>query len=521
MQYYLEFIVAGLGLSLLLWEAFSAPKHKATIGLIGAAGLTVVLGLLIACACCSCAAQQEVPTWMARFYSNDGYAVFFKGFALVSTILVLLMSFDFQKILNKFTSPDNSDSNVGEFYCLPIFACAGLMWMASATDLVSIFVALELVTITFYVMVAFMRRNVGSLEAGVKYLILGALSTGFLVYGIAWIYGAMGTTNISQITELLNLGSIDTLIDQVKNLGSLEAVGNSDTYDVSKASGVMNVIVNYPFDRTPLMFGLALIIVSLGFKVGAAPMQFWIPDVYQGAPTPITAFLSVASKAAGFGVAIIILRPFIESDATRGSVVTILVVMAAATLLYGNLAAIAQTNFKRLLAYSSIAHAGFLLLGMATGKFDYVLFYLATYLIMTFAAFFVLGIVHNAEGSDEIDAFNGLGKRNPLLALSLTIIMAAMAGVPLTAGFIGKFLMFKAAVANLDSISWLVIVIAFIGAASGFYYYFKVIRAIYWCQPKSDTAFQLPIITKLVLIVLTVALVVFGVYPEPILMLVR
>lgn len=470
MQYYLEFIVAGLGLVLLLWEAFAAPKKKATLALVGATGLTAVLVALIASSCSTCA--STAPEWMSRFVSNDGYATFFKGFALVSTILVLLMSFDFQKVINKFTSPDGSDTNAGEFYCLPIFACAGLMWMASATDLVSIFVALELVTIAFYVMVAFMRRNVGSLEAGVKYLILGALSTGFLVYGIAWVYGATGTTEIAKFVDLES--------------------------------------------SSALLFGLALIIISLGFKVGAAPMQLWIPDVYQGAPTPITAFLSVASKAAGFGVAITILRPFLASPATQGSVVTILVIMAAGTLLYGNLAALSQTNFKRLLAYSSIAHAGFLLLGLATGAFDSVLFYLATYLIMTFAAFFVLALIRSEEDSEEISALNGLGKRNPLLAGALTIIMASMAGVPLTAGFVGKFKIFEAALTNLDKVSWLVIVIAFIGAAAGFYYYFKVIRAIYWNTSEKGSAIHLPLITKVSVIVLTIALLVFGVFPLPI-----
>lgn len=478
MQYYLEFIVAGLGLILLMWEAFASPKNKALLGLVGALGLSAVLGFLVCSSCSSCAGG-EAPAWIARFYANDGYAPFFKGFALISTISVLLMSFEFQKVINKFTNPDGSDTNAGEFYCLPVFACAGLMWMASATDLVSIFVALELVTITFYVMIAFMRRNVGSLEAGVKYLILGAFSTSFLVYGIAWVYGAAKTTHIAQLSQL-----------------SPEVLASPS-----------------------LLFGLALIIVALGFKVGAAPMQLWIPDVYQGAPTPITAFLSVASKAAGFGIAITILRPFLESDITRGNVATILVVMAAATLLYGNLAALAQTNFKRLLAYSSIAHAGFLLLGMATGSFDYVLFYLVTYLLMTFAAFFVLGLIHNAEGSDEIDAFNGLGQRSPLLGLSLTVIMAAMAGVPLTTGFVGKFLMFSAAIQNLDTISWLVLVIAFIGAAAGFYYYFKVIRAVYWCKPHSENTINLPLISKLALVVLTASLIVFGIYHQPLMAL--
>lgn len=481
MQYYLEFIVAAIGLVLLLWEAFASPKKKATLALVGATALTAVFAMLVLSSCCSSCNVAGAPEWMERFYGIGEHTNFFRGFALLSTIFVLLMSYDFSKVLNKFTSPDNSDTNTGEFYCLPVFACAGLMWMAAATDLVSIFVALELVTISFYVMVAFMRRNVGSLEAGVKYLILGALSTGFLVYGIAWIYGATATTQISEFVPFL-----------------------ANQAEASPA----------------LLFGLALVIIALGFKVGAAPMQLWIPDVYQGAPTPITAFLSVASKAAGFGVAITILRPFLEADSTSASVATILVIMAAATLLYGNLSALAQTNFKRLLAYSSIAHAGFLLIGLATGEFNSVLFYLAIYLVMTFAAFFALGIVHNATGSDEISAFDGLAKRNPTLALSLTIIMASMAGVPLTAGFMGKFFIFRTAVQNLDIVSWTVIAIAFIGAAAGFYYYFKVIRAMYWNNSSDDQALTISPISKVSLIAFTTAILVLGVYPQPILVLI-
>ena len=187
--YKIEFGVVTLGVILLLWEAFAEPKSKSKIALIGAGGLTLALVALILGA--NCPECKKVPDWLSRFYSTGGYSLFFKGFALVSTIIVLLMSYDFRSVLNRFTSNDNTDVNTGEFYTLPIFACAGLMWMASATDLVSIFVSLELVTIAFYIMVAFMRRNVGSLEAGVKYLILGALSTGFLVYGIAWLYGAL------------------------------------------------------------------------------------------------------------------------------------------------------------------------------------------------------------------------------------------------------------------------------------------------------------------------------------------
>ena len=474
--YLLEFYVVGLGVIMLLWEAFASPKNKSQLALIGASGLTVILALLImgsyfpAC--------KEVPSWLSRFYSTSGHAIFFKGFALISTILVLIMTYDFRGILNKFTSNDNSDTHTGEFYTLPIFACAGLMWMASATDLVSIFVALELVTITFYVMVAYMRRNVGSLEAGVKYLILGALSTGFLVYGIAWLYGAVGTTDLTKIAEIMSPSNTE--------------------YDVNQYA---------------LLFGLSMIILALGFKVGAVPMQLWIPDVYQGAPNPITAFLSIASKAAGFGVAIVILQPFLGSEAAGSNVTMILTVMAVATLIYGNLSALTQTNFKRLLAYSSIAHAGFLLLALATSDYQAVKFYLATYLVMNFAGFYILNLVRIQDESDEIDAFDGLGKRNPRLGAALTITMAAMAGVPLTAGFMGKFLVIK----SISGVLPLpVLVVAFIAAASGFYYYFKIIRAIYWHKPAKDAPLLIPMSSKIVISVLTVATIIIGVYPKAI-----
>ena len=277
------------------------------------------------------------------------------------------------------------------------------------------------------------------------------------------------------------------------------------TTDMTKISA-MEIQSSYT-----LLFGLALIILSLAFKVGAAPMQLWIPDVYQGAPTPVTSYLSVASKAAGFGVAITILKPFIEAEATGQTVKMILVVLAAATLLYGNLSALAQTNFKRLLAYSSIAHAGFMLMGLAAGAYSSVMFYLATYLIMTFAAFFILALVRVQDDSDEISAFDGLGKRNPQLGLAMTIIMAGMAGVPLTAGFFGKFLMFSAAV---NTVPIPVIIIAFISAAAGFYYYFKIIRAIYWHNSEEKKPLVIPIISKVAIIVLTIATIVVGIVPK-------
>ena len=487
--YYLEALVVTLGFVILLADAFVPAKNKCWTGLAGAIGLTLILVLTFFAVGPEArpdASWAEWPLW--NFYQFDSLARFYKIFALLTTALVLLMAADYRKILSRFTETPDSEEGTGEFYSLPIFACAGMMWMASAKDLAGAFVALELVTITFYILVGFMRRNVGSLEAGVKYLILGALSTGFLVYGIAWVYGSTGTMSLAELPAAI--------------------------------SGMENTV--------PLLFGIALVLVALGFKVGAFPMQMWIPDVYQGAPTPTTAFLSVGSKAAGFVLLIRFLTPFLAEDSpVRTQVLAILLILACATLLYGNLAAIPQTNFKRLLAYSSIAHAGFLILALAAwqpvtesnvSSIEAVSFYLATYLIMTMGIFFILAQIRIHRDGEAVSDFNGLGKTNPLLALATTILLAALAGVPLTAGFIGKFFVFSlAATAGL----WVGLGVAVVAAAAGFYYYFKTIRAIWWIEPRDEATITLPCISKVVIGTLTVLTIVFGVYPYPILELLK
>lgn len=486
--YYLEALTVTLGLVLLMAEAFVSTKSKAWVGIaaaVGLAGVLVLTCIAIGPDAKPASAWAKWPLW--SFYQFDALARFYKVFALVCTIFVVLLSVDYRKILARFTDHPGSENGTGEYYALPVFACAGMMWLASAKDLAGAFVALELVTVTFYVMVAYMRRNVGSLEAGVKYLILGALSTGFLVYGIAWVYGSTGTMSLSNLQS------------SISNLKS----------------------------PIPLLFGIALVMVGLGFKIGAVPMQVWIPDVYQGAPTPTTAYLSVGSKAAGFILMIRFLEPFLASGLTRGPVINLLIILAIATLLFGNLAAIPQTNFKRLLAYSSIAHAGFLLLALAAGTSEtaaslgsakVVSFYLATYLIMTLGVFFMLAQVRIQRDGENITDFNGLGKTNPLLALALTVLLAALAGVPLTAGFIGKFFVFSLAV---DAELWGGVGIAFIAAAAGFYYYLNVVRAMWWADPGNRAAVTLPAISKVCVALLTVATLVLGIWPQPILALLK
>ena len=481
--YLLEAYIVLVGLVILMLEAFVPAIRKDSLGILAIGGLVFGLVLLFVA---QAPAHPENNAEMARFYSFDSAAIFYKGFAIVCTILVLLLAIDYKGILAKFTENPGSQEGTGEYYALPVFACAGMMWMASAKDLISIFVALELVTITFYILVAFMRRNVGSLEAGVKYLILGALSTGILVYGVAWIYGTTGTTDLALIGEKL------------KELDS----------------------------TTPALFGLSLILLSLAFKVGAVPMQLWIPDVYQGAPTPTTAFLSVGSKAAGFAIALRILEPFVqEGSPVQQQTIFILLILAGLTILYGNLAAIPQSNFKRLLAYSSVAHAGFILLAIAAwnegssnslSSVQVVGFYLATYLIMTMGIFFALVTVRNATGSEEIAAFDGLGKRSPALALAITVLLSALAGLPLTAGFYGKFFAFQLAI---DAGLWTGVVLGFIGVAAGFYYYLKVVRAMYWRTSDDTTAIEISPFSRYTIGTLTVLTILLGFYPDPILWL--
>ncbi len=473
--YLLEIIIVISAIALLLTEAFITPKRKYRIAILAILPLTIVFVLNV-----FAVAPSEYNKEMTQFYAWDNIARFFKGFTLLATILTLIFTLDYRRTLSKFTTRPGTEEGTGEYYSLILFACAGMMWMASAKDLVSLFVSLELTTITTYILVAYMRRNVGSLEAGVKYLILGALSTGFLVYGIAWVYGATGTTDLALIQEKIT--------DQNQNY---------------------------------LLFGVALILISIAFKVGAVPMHLWIPDVYQGAPTPTTAFLSVASKASGFAIAIRVLQPFMESgnQVLSSKFTTIIAVLAGATLLVGNLAALRQSNFKRLLAYSSIANAGFLLLPLAAWNSDSALasqhaiaFYLGVYLLMTFAAFFVLAIIYRNTGSDEISAFEGLGRRHPTLAFMTTIIMGALAGLPLTGGFWGKFFAFESAIRGG---LWVPVIIGFIGAAAGFYYYFQIIRAMYWRESLSTRQIRIRPISYWTVKGLTIAIVLLGFFPKP------
>jgi len=460
----LEIAVIVLGVMILMIDAFATKIDKRFLAFAAIVGLAAVL--LATFFIAPFPADQQTGFW--SFYTADRLAILFKQFALITTIFVLIMMTDYAPVVRR-SFPEGRDG-LGEFFTVPIFTCAGLMYLVSAIDFVSIFVSLELVTISFYLLVSFTRRNPITLEAGTKYLVLSALSTAFLVYGIAWIFGVTGQTNLHRIGE---------------------AVANPAT------------------DHSAVLLGMVFVFVALGFKIAAVPFQIWVPDVYQGAPTPVTAYLSVGSKAAGF----IVLLRVVQAFSTIPQAQRLIVLVALLTLIYGNLAALPQTNLKRLLAYSSIAHAGYLLVGVVCFDVAAVSFYLVAYLLMTLLSFAILIIVASHTG-EEISDFDGLAKRSPFLAFAMLIGMVSLAGLPFTAGFLGKFYIFYAAVLQRQIA---LVIVGVITVGCGFYYYLKVVRAMYWQSTGDGRKITVNGLSRAAIGILMVATIWLGIYPQPIL----
>ncbi len=439
-----ELLVLALGLGVLLADLWLPPPAKRKLGYAAAAGVgAILLYSLIAVKL----APGEAQHAFGKMYALDGLALFFKRFFLLAALVVLLMSVEFA---------DQIEAGIAEFYALILFALSGMLFASSANDFSLLFVSLELITVSFYVLTSFQRARLTSLEAGVKYLIIGALSTSFTVFGIALVYGTSGKLNFG---ELAGLGA---------QLGS-------------------NKI---------FLFGLVLVLVGLGFKIAAFPFQIWAPDVYQGAPAPTTAFLAVGSKAAGFVLLLRVLFTAVPQITAQWS--HLLIIISAVTILYGNLCAIPQRNVKRLLGYSSIAHAGYMLLGIAAltkaGQ-SAVLYYLSGYLFTVLGAFTVICLVMRQVEGEDISALAGLSQRSPLLAATMTLAMVSLGGIPPLAGFFGKFLLLKAILEQGAAHPgyYCLAFIALAGVVISLYYYFGVVRAIYWSTAVADLS---PILTS-------------------------
>jgi len=421
----LEISVIGLGLVLMLADLFMPPDRRKYIGYMAIVALSFML-LMSLSGDGSC---SNFGTAFNGSFINDGLSLFFKRFFLLADRLV----------------------GITEYYSLVVFALAGMLFAASSNDFAMLFVSVELITITFYVLVSFQRGKLASLEAGVKYLILGALASSFMVFGIALIWGTTGQLNFT---------------------------------------GLAAVAPQYA-DSKIFLLGVLLVVVGLGFKIAAFPFQIWAPDVYQGAPTPTTAFLAIGSKAAGFVLLLRVLFTAVPSVTSHWG--NLLIVISGITILYGNLCALPQRNIKRMLAYSSISHAGYLLLGVAalnaTGQAA-IMYYLAGYLFTTLAGFLVIALVLRHLDTEDISGLAGLNQRSPLLAATMTIAMVSLAGIPPLAGFFGKFLLLKSVVEAEQATGnhgyYCLIFTALAGVVISLYYYFGVIRVIYWSKEAKD-----------------------------------
>lgn len=416
----------------------------------------------------------------------DKFSLFFKFLFIGVVTIVGLVSADYVKRLDKFQT---------EYFALILYSATGMMLMASTVELITMYISLELSSLPLAALAAFLRDGRSS-EGGMKFLVLGGISSALLLYGMVFIFGFTGSTQLDQIAA--RIGDLGLNADQ-------------------------------PFGSYALLLGIVLMIAGFGFKITAVPFQMWAPDVYEGAPTPVTAFLSVASKAAGFAI---ILRIFyvafpIEQLSIEWS--AIFAILAALSMSVGNLVAIAQSNIKRLLAYSTIAHGGYLMVGLAavatraTGDdLDFgpsgVLFYLAGYAAMNLAAFSVVIAITNRINSDMIDDFAGMSRRAPYLAAALAFALVSLTGIPPTVGFITKVYVFGAAI-NAD-LEWLVIV-GVVNSVIAAYYYLRVIKVMYLSPPPSDEPIQSGIPVRLAMIVTTAGVLVFGVFPARLLDMAR
>ena len=430
----LEIWVVVLGLVLMLADFWMPAERWRFLGYAAAAALAVLLVLNLG--------NGATGTAFNGMFVQDGLAVFFKRFFIIAAILVLFMAVEFSSRIA---------SGISEYYSLIVFALSGMLFAASANNFAMLFVSIELITVTFYVLTSFQRGRLVSLEAGVKYLILGALSSAFMVYGIALVWGTTGKLNFNELA-----------------LVASQFAGNKI-----------------------FLLGMVLVLVGLGFKIAAFPFQIWAPDVYQGAPTPTTAFLAVGSKAAGFVLLLRVLFTAIPSVSAHWA--NPLIIISGITILYGNLCALPQRNLKRLLGYSSIAHAGYLLLGVAamagnihnsSAGGSAILYYLSGYLFTVLGAFTVICLVMRHLDNEDISALAGLNQRSPLLATTLTLAMVSLAGIPPLAGFFGKFLLLKAVLEQgaTNPGYYCLAFTALAGVVISLYYYGGVIRAIYWSK---------------------------------------
>lgn len=454
-------VVLTVGLCLVLGLDLFIPKRRKS--LLGYLSLAVVVATLLLCI----PQAGERGTAFGGMMLVDGYAVFFEIVFLLVAALTILVSLRYIAI---------EEINLGEYYGLLLFATLGMMIMAAGGDLISIYLGLELLSISCYVLCGFMKKDPKCIEASLKYFLAGAFTSGILLYGMALLYGLTGSTNLEAIAQAL---------------ASRHLAGNP-----------------------VLTLSMILLVAGFGFKIAVVPFHMWVPDVYEGAPTSVTAFLATGSKAAGFAA---ILRVFfVGLPLLKPEWIDLLWILSALTMVMGNVIAVAQTNIKRMLAYSSVGHAGYVLMGFVVGTqqgLSAVLFYTLVYVFMTLGAFsMVILVCRQGHRGDRIEDFRGLARTNPVPAFIFFIFFLSLGGIPPTAGFVGKLYLFAAAIQ--EKFYWLA-VIGVITSAISIYYYFKVVMVMYMEGEAGKREISLSPALVSALGVMVLGTLIIGIFPGP------
>ncbi len=409
----------------------------------------------------------------------DSFGSYFKFLIIITSILIVFFAKHSLEI-------KNTGTRQGEFYTLLFGMILGMMFMISASDLIMIYVSMELLSFSSYVLAGFIKLRDRNSEASLKYIIFGGVASGIMLFGISLIYGLTGTTNLYQINQVLQ-------------------------------SAHVNLIV--------LSFSLLLVVAGIGYKISAVPFHFWTPDVYEGAPVSITAFLSVASKAAGFAILIRLIKTaFVSNIDSVGNWQlipvfdwqTLLAVLAILTMTLGNFAALWQDNLKRMLAYSSIAHAGYLLLGIVVFSeigIEAVLIYFAVYMLMNLGSFYIVMLIADKTGSENIDDYGGLGYVTPFLGVSFAVFLVSLTGLPPTAGFIGKLYLF---IALIDAKMTTLAVIAVLNSVVSLYYYIRVLKHMFLKKPDGNVReIKLSAANIVYIVILLIPVLLLGIYFTP------
>jgi NADH-quinone oxidoreductase subunit N len=455
------FISVLTGLIVLLYDALMINVRKWHLLFISLAG--IVISILYS------AILWKLPfSFMNGMFVSDNFSIIFSVLFLLSSAIVLLISYPY---LN------DNNLNFGEYYALILFATAGMIFMASTLNLIVIYLGLELLTLPLVILTCFKKGRDFSHEAAIKFFILSVFSSSFFLFGIAFMFGATGTVNIAQVVMAL-----------------------------STHKGI-----SFPY----MLISVGLLILGLGFKISIVPFHIWTPDVYHGAPTPITAFMSTGAKLAGFAALIRIL--FYIFPAIHSSLTEVFIVLSVITMTLGNIVAISQKNIKRMLAYSSIAHSGYVLMVLTVfspATVAAAIFYLIVYIIANLGAF---GIVLTLRQKDkeylDITHFSGLAGKNPFLAGFMAVFMFSLAGIPPTAGFMGKFYLFNVAVNNGFTI---LVIVGLINTVIAAYYYLRIVYLMYMKKETENVPSTISPFVKIPLIILGIATVFFGVFPSSI-----